>query len=542
MFDFLKKSKKKEEPTTPKKKLSEQQIKDVNYVAGQTGWTFDEAKAKMKDAKAKHGITFKDYREFKLYKYDDEAKQLKMYEKAVKEKAEQKSQIDAIIAETGWTKKEAKAQLSKAKKKGVSKKEYLKLKLYEIDLDSENFEEEYKARKKHQEEIKQRNELRIKSVMNATGWDHKYARAQMKDAKSRIGITFREYARYRFYDIPVEKQAEEYTEILRQKQAQALKKQKKNEKFINEVCEQTGWSFDEAKEKMDKATKLCGAEYKDYVAYEFWKKDEEEQKTFLTKGMANAVRNKYNTSVEKISCFMNKNEFNEVFEEYLGRPWIHTKDMSYDEFASKFANGNKAIYKPLSASCGAGIEVMTIDENNAEEMFKKISALPEGVLEGYIVQHPAVAEFSMNSVNTVRLVTLYDGNDVNLLYGAFRMGGGDAVVDNFHNGGVLALIDVTCGKVVMDAIDLAGEFFEYHPATNKKINGFQIPNWDKVESMIKKAGKMVDGIGYIGWDIAITEDGALLIEGNTAPAPNVLQLPYAKKENKGMAHVFTRFL
>ena len=303
--------------------------------------------------------------------------------------------------------------------------------------------------------------------------------------------------------------------------------------------ENTGWSYEVAKEKMEESKAKCGAEYK---AYRFWETDEETQKTYFTKGDANALRKKYNTNKENVACFRNKNEFNEVFGDCLGRVWTYNKDVSLEEFTEKFKNEKKVIYKPLSASCGSGVQVFDISEDSAETSYDRIKTLPVGIVEGYLIQHPDMSRFSKRAVNTLRVVSVFKDDEVHILYAAFRMAGGDAVVDNFHNGGVLALIDLESGKVMTDAIDLSGKIYETHPATGEIIKGFQVPYWDEVKALIDKAGRIVEGVGYVGWDIAVTESGPVLIEGNTSPAPNVLQLPFYLQEHRGMHHVVERYL
>lgn len=404
-----------------------------------------------------------------------------------------------------------------------------------------DFADELKAIKERKAQKKSNQEQKIKAVADATGWSYDYAKKQMLSAKERTGAKFSDYIKYRLYEIPEEQQAEYFKKYLERNNRMADKKHKKNEKFIHIVMDATGWNYDKAKAEMDRSKRLCGAEYKDYASYEFWRLSKEKQATYFTKGNANALSAKYNTSIENKACFKNKDQFNRAFSKYLGRPWLCTKEMNFKQFQVKFSNQPKVIYKPLSASCGAGITVKDINEYNLVDIYKQLKKLPAGVVEGYIVQHPEMSKYSKNSVNTVRLVTVYDGNEVYPVYGAFRMGGGDAIVDNFHNGGVLAIIDVANGSLVTNAIDLNGRFYERHPATNEKFLGFTIPYWDKVIEMITEAGKVVEGVGYVGWDIAITETGPVLIEGNTAPAPNVLQLPYSK-EDKGMKYVIERFL
>ena len=53
--------------------------------------------------------------------------------------------------------------------------------------------------------------------------------------------------------------------------------------------------------------------------------------------------------------------------------------------------------------------------------------------------------------------------------------------------------------------------------------GRKIPNWDKVCDGVKQAHAMLPGCRFIGWDVAITEDGIELIEGNHNPDYELLE-------------------
>lgn len=66
--------------------------------------------------------------------------------------------------------------------------------------------------------------------------------------------------------------------------------------------------------------------------------------------------------------------------------------------------------------------------------------------------------------------------------------------------------------------------------------GYQIPNWDKVIEGSKRAAEHLPQIGFIGWDVAITENGIQLIEGNHNPDYELLEFfgsnGYYEKINK----------
>jgi hypothetical protein len=88
------------------------------------------------------------------------------------------------------------------------------------------------------------------------------------------------------------------------------------------------------------------------------------------------------------------------------------------------------------------------------------------------------------------------------------------VIDNFHNGGIAARVDVETGIVNADAIDLDGNIIEKNPYSGMKMRGFQIPHWDKLLETCRDIDGRIEDVDYVGWDFAITEDGVELIEGN----------------------------
>ena len=320
-----------------------------------------------------------------------------------------------------------------------------------------------------------------------------------------------------------------------------VNKKKKNENRVQVVIDHTGWTRKEAIQNMDRAKELLGADYQDYVNYHFWELDEETQATYITKEDTDALRDKYNTDKRGIRHFWNKRMFNETFEKYLGRTWLKTQSMSLEEFKTKFANEEKIIYKPLLACCGRGIAVFELNQGNMEDVYNKITKFPNGVIEGYLKQHAQMCKLSKKSVNTIRIISLRAFGEVNLLYATCRMGGGDSLVDNFHAGGVLALVDIQKGELATEAIDINGKAYDKHPVTQEKIVGFQIPYWNEIVKMIKEAAIIVDGVGCVGWDVAITENGPVLIEGNSAPSHYGLQMHYARQK-KGMKHIIQKYL
>ncbi len=59
--------------------------------------------------------------------------------------------------------------------------------------------------------------------------------------------------------------------------------------------------------------------------------------------------------------------------------------------------------------------------------------------------------------------------------------------------------------------------------------------------LCKAANDIFKNVGMVGWDVAVTENGVCLIEGNSEASYQIIQLPYVE-EGIGMRKIFEPFL
>ncbi len=149
------------------------------------------------------------------------------------------------------------------------------------------------------------------------------------------------------------------------------------------------------------------------------------------------------------------------------------------------------------------------------------------LFEEYIVQHHSLNKINPLCVNTLRVVSYYNEADGQVdIWGVFLRIGIDKNTDNLSTGGIVALVD-SSGTVCKPAVkkDPFASEFKRHPVTNEKILGFEIPYYSDVIQMVSEAAKRVKKVKSIGWDVAITESGPCLIEGNDNWNVDIFQIP-----------------
>lgn len=278
-----------------------------------------------------------------------------------------------------------------------------------------------------------------------------------------------------------------------------------------------------------------GAGYYDYQEFEFYLLNKEERKTYLTRAKNNSIVRRYNKK-EDFYLLDDKVLFNEKFKDFLGRDYL--KVDNFDDFKSFTSKHKEFIAKPIDGCGGKGIMKYEVDDN-VEELFKVINILNQTLIEEVIKQHDEISKIYDGSVNTLRLFTFYDGNNVYVLNSVFKIGNGGCT-DNFSSGSMYTFVNDR-GIVIAPAIDQDDNIYEEHPITLKKIIGFKVPLYNEACQMVKEASKLVPTIKYIGWDVAITNDGPVIIEGNSYPG--VFQLkPSLSKKHVGLIPKYKKYM
>lgn len=254
-----------------------------------------------------------------------------------------------------------------------------------------------------------------------------------------------------------------------------------------------------------------GSSPAEYVHLNFDKKNDRERARYFTMLRFERFVKKANTG--DTMTFMNKIRFNERFSSYLNRDWLDNSKASEEEFSAFVRSHDAVMLKATELSCGKGISRYAYQEG--DDLTALYNANRDTLMEEFIVQHPALAAFNPASVNVPRLNTMIDKNGEPVVFSAFfRAGTGDAVVDNMGAGGMAAHIDVETGIVDTMAIDMKRREYVIHPLSGEVFPGLRIPHWEEAKDLVIRAAKEVPEMRYIGWDVAVTEDGVCLIEGN----------------------------
>jgi len=142
--------------------------------------------------------------------------------------------------------------------------------------------------------------------------------------------------------------------------------------------------------------------------------------------------------------------------------------------------------------------------------------------------HHELMPLTPGALSTIRLQTYrWPRGDAQLLFAAYKMPVGDAPADNFHYGAIVAPVELATGRLG-PPIYRRGKLItsiERHLTTGTPIEGYQLPFWEEAVRLVLRAHDAVPGLAAVGWDVAVLEDGPILVEGNTLPNPDIAQAP-----------------
>ena len=282
-----------------------------------------------------------------------------------------------------------------------------------------------------------------------------------------------------------------------------------------------------------------GAGYYDYSIFEFHNLTAKQRSTYMTRFKNKKLMTLMNNP-EYADYFDKKDIFYENFSEFIGRDFLVLKKASKEDVV-KFIEGKEFIIaKPRDGECGHGIEKIKVADFETKEDFANYVFNPEkkfDVIEDLLIQHEKLNEIYPHSINCLRITTLLHEGEPKVLYGLFKTGNNGNFVDNMESGGYACHMNLETGKIAgpahTSAVVSDMSIVEVHSYSGITFEGFEVPMVKEACELCKKAALVVPQMKYIGWDVAITENGPAIVEGNNYCAYDFPQLPDRSKPQIG---------
>jgi hypothetical protein len=206
------------------------------------------------------------------------------------------------------------------------------------------------------------------------------------------------------------------------------------------------------------------------------------------------------------------------------------------ELAALTSLGNHLVLKNTVMEASAG--VLFVDVNGMDIFVNGIATsytdLRQKVSTGvWVIQrkqssHQKIAEVNASSLNVMRVATIFDGKDVMILGGFQAFATGLANTDSWSEGSVYVGVDFEKGCLKKYGIRSPNHESEegleaQHPDSRVIFEGYPIPYLGDVKELCIMAHRLFYSNYLLGWDIAILDDGPVIVEVNEKPGMNVLQ-------------------
>ena len=194
---------------------------------------------------------------------------------------------------------------------------------------------------------------------------------------------------------------------------------------------------------------------------------------------------------------------------------VFTKNLSLDSL----------IIKKTSAS-SSGKKIFKLFRRQVKDEPEVLKGIYSEIIEsGFLFQetvkqHPELDRMNPSCLNTIRIDTFInpDGN-VEIASAYLRMSICDSHIDNISSGGCQVGIVLETGRLKKYGYSLIQtigvKILTEHPITKTKFEDFLIPYFQEVKELVIKTSPLIPGLRLIGWDVAISESGPVLIEGNS---------------------------
>lgn len=305
----------------------------------------------------------------------------------------------------------------------------------------------------------------------------------------------------------------------------------KTEKFIRHVKSVKNISAIALWSDIIKSSLKYNISILDYFYFRFYELSDKEREAFAGTGFMYEHQLKMNPKAHR-DVLENKILFLGNYQPFVLRKWASINELQANSQKLEELLNNptgKVVAKGSKGQVGAEVKILKTASYTPQSLLVYMKSNNFDLLEEFVQQHPLIMELSPSGLNTIRIFTEIRNGKVHYLGARLRITI-NSEIDNMAAGNPAAPVDIQTGVVSGPAVfsDIIMQEVDTHPVTGVRIVGFRVPFWEQVMEMVEKAAFLVPENRSVGWDVAISEKGPELIEGNHNWCKLLWQLPVKK--------------
>jgi hypothetical protein len=195
------------------------------------------------------------------------------------------------------------------------------------------------------------------------------------------------------------------------------------------------------------------------------------------------------------------------------------------------ASPSGLILKPLAGSEGSGVlhlkragEHLSLNgaPTDLADLAARLARCSDLLISPFVMQAAYAEAIFPGVVSTLRVITMQHvpGEPFVAAVSHRLATRASAPTDNASRGALAARFDIETGRLGRAAampmqVGSRAVWCSHHPDTNAHIEGVYVPHWPEVRDHLLGVVARLPFLRYVGWDIAITDDGYRVIEGNS---------------------------
>jgi len=155
-------------------------------------------------------------------------------------------------------------------------------------------------------------------------------------------------------------------------------------------------------------------------------------------------------------------------------------------------------------------------------------SLKPGLEVGYVVEEAVrnidtIARFNSSSLNTFRVITFKLARNRWIVIGAaLKVGRAGSLVDNSSAGGLFVPIEDD-GRTGLALNVSENTRCTHHPDSQVLLKGIEPEGLNEALELALRASRKLSFMGTLGWDIAPTKQGPMILEANAFYAVDLIQ-------------------